>query len=165
MPWLLDTNVLSELNRPNPDKNIVSFISSQPTDLLMTSTLVVAEMQFGIEVCADPEKRRRLERGLERIDDFFAGRVLPASRSVLVMWTEMLYAARRSNRTLPPQDSLHAATSVANGCIVVSRDTRPYVLAGAPVYDPWSGLLHRRGESFALPDGEATYARARRLVP
>jgi predicted nucleic acid-binding protein len=58
--WLLDTNVLSELRRPKPDRKVVAFIAAQPLELLYVSAVTLAEIRFGIEVVADATKRAEL---------------------------------------------------------------------------------------------------------
>ncbi len=56
--WLLDTNVLSELRRPKPDRKVVSFVASQSLDFLYVSTVTMAEIRFGIEMQSDATLRR-----------------------------------------------------------------------------------------------------------
>jgi predicted nucleic acid-binding protein len=54
--WLLDTNVLSELRRPKPDRKVVTFIAAQPLELPYVSAVTLAEIRFGIEVVTDATK-------------------------------------------------------------------------------------------------------------
>lgn len=51
--WLLDTNILSELRRAKPDRNVVAFVAAQPLDRLYVSSVSFAEIRFGIERLAD----------------------------------------------------------------------------------------------------------------
>lgn len=51
--WLLDTNVISELRRPQADQRVVDFVASQPLEALFVSTVTLAEIRFGIELVAD----------------------------------------------------------------------------------------------------------------
>jgi toxin FitB len=48
--WLLDTDILSELRRPKPERKVVAFIAAQPLDVLYVSTVTLAEIRFGIEL-------------------------------------------------------------------------------------------------------------------
>lgn len=59
--WLLDTNVLSELRRKKPDRNVVAFVSSQPLDRLYVSIVTLAEIRFGIELLPDAPLRIQLQ--------------------------------------------------------------------------------------------------------
>ena len=57
MSWLLDTNVLSELRRPNPEPKVVAFVSGQPLEQLYISVVTLAEIRFGIELIHEPDRR------------------------------------------------------------------------------------------------------------
>ena len=67
--WLLDTNVLSELRRPKPERKVLAFVAAQPLDLLYVSAVTLAEIRFGIELVADAGRRAEL-------NDWFAHKVI-----------------------------------------------------------------------------------------
>ena len=58
--WLLDTNILSELRRPKPERKVLAFIAVQPLDLLYISSATLAEIRFGIELVSDASHRAGL---------------------------------------------------------------------------------------------------------
>ena len=58
--WLLDTNVLSELRRPKPERRVVAFIAAQPLACLYISVVTLAEIRCGIELLEDSALRARL---------------------------------------------------------------------------------------------------------
>jgi len=60
MAWLLDTNVLSELRRPNPHPSVVAFVASRPLIQLSISVITLAEIRFGIDLNGDPDRRAAL---------------------------------------------------------------------------------------------------------
>lgn len=75
--FLLDTNVLSELRRPRSEPGVVAFISRQLLNRLVTD-VTMAEIRFGIELVAEPERRSKLNDWLtNRVRPLFEGRVLP----------------------------------------------------------------------------------------
>jgi len=57
MAWLLDTNVLSELRRPRPEPKVVAFVDGRPLESLYISVVTAAEIRFGIELVAEPNRR------------------------------------------------------------------------------------------------------------
>ncbi|MBX3692880.1 PIN domain-containing protein [Dokdonella sp.] len=78
--WLLDTNVLSELRRPRPQKKVVNFIQGCSLDQLYVSTISFAEIRFGIEQVADAARRADLRHWLDqRLRPLFAQRTLEVS--------------------------------------------------------------------------------------
>jgi predicted nucleic acid-binding protein len=64
MAWLLDTNVLSELRRPRPDQKVVAFVTGSALDQLYISVVTLAEIRFGIELVAEPNRRAELNEWL-----------------------------------------------------------------------------------------------------
>ena len=75
MASLLDTNVLSELRRPNPEPEVVAFVAVQPLDQLYISVVTLAEIRFGIELGPEPSRRVAL-------NDWLAQNVRPCFISV-----------------------------------------------------------------------------------
>ena len=64
MAWLLDTNVLSELRRPRPEPRVVAFVVDRPLEQLFVSSVTLAEIRFGIELLAEPNRRAELNEWL-----------------------------------------------------------------------------------------------------
>lgn len=143
-PWLLDTNVLSELRRPRPEPRVVAFIGAQPLELLFVSAVTLAEIRFGIEQAGDAQRRADLNQWLaHRLRPMFEHRVLPVSEDVMLRWRLLVEAGRKSGHTCSQPDLIIAATALEYGLTVVSRDTAEFVRAGVPVLDPWADERHR----------------------
>jgi predicted nucleic acid-binding protein len=145
--WLLDTNVLSELRRPRPNAQVVSFVAAQPVPRLFVSAATIAEIRFGIELIADPARRADLTAWLAHtLRPLFEDRVVPISEDVLVRWRYVVEAGRKRGHTFSEPDVLIAASALVEQLVVVTRDVGQFVEAGAPVLDPWARQLLRPGE-------------------
>jgi toxin FitB len=84
MPWLLDTNILSEIRRPKPEPKVLSFIAACPLDELYISTVTLAELRFGIERLDASERRDKLNRWLTHtVRPMFNQRVLQVTEDIL----------------------------------------------------------------------------------
>ncbi len=138
MGWLLDTNILSELRRPKPDSNVVSFVASKPLDLLFVSIVTFAEIRFGIETVADATRRAELNDWLaHKVRPMFEQRALPVSEDVMFKWRLLVEDGRKAGHTYSQPDLIIAATALDHGLTVVSRDTSDFRRARVPVFDPW----------------------------
>ncbi|RTL90874.1 MAG: type II toxin-antitoxin system VapC family toxin [Hyphomicrobiales bacterium] len=138
--WLLDTNVLSELRRPNPNSAVVAFVAGKPLDHLFVSSVTFAEIRFGIECLADAGRRAELNDWLaNKVRPMFEGRVLPVSEDVMLRWRLLVEEGRKVRHTYSQPDLIIAATALRHGLTVVTRDTREFGRAGATVVDPWRG--------------------------
>ena len=136
--WLLDTNVLSELRRPKPERKVLAFVAAQPLELLYVSAVSFAEIRFGIERLADAGRRAELNDWLaQKVRPMFEQRVLAVSEDIMFKWRLLVEEDRKAGHTFSQPDLIIAATALHHGLTVVSRDTGDYQKASAPVYDPW----------------------------
>jgi predicted nucleic acid-binding protein len=136
--FLLDTNVLSELERPRPSPNVYAFIRRSALDSLYLSDVVLAEIRFGIENATSADRRNRLTMWLKDvIRPMFAGRILPVTEDVFLRWRWIVEVARRKGFTLDQSDSLVAATAGHHDLVVLTRDVEPFAQAEVDYLDPW----------------------------
>lgn len=140
--WLLDTNVLSELRRPQPDPQVVAFVDAQPAARLFVSTVSLAEIRFGIDLVADPVRRAELTAWLTHtLRPLFEGRVVPITEDVLVRWRQVVESGRKRGHTYSEPDIFIAAAALVEQLVVVSRDVGEFVEAGTPVLNPWTATF------------------------
>ena len=138
MAWLLDTNVLAELRRPRPDRNVVAFVAGQPMRSLFVSVASLAEVRFGIELIVEPTYRAELNHWLQHdLRPMFAGRVLPITEEIMLRWRILVEEGRKAGHTYPQPDLLIAATGIEHGLTVVTRDRRDYERTRVPILNPW----------------------------
>lgn len=136
--WLLDTNVVSELRRPRPDRNVVAFIRAQPLERLYISVVTLAEIRFGIERLDDTALRAAFSVWLaQQVRPMFEDRVLPVSEDVLFRWRLAVAEGRRTGHTYPQPDLFIAATALHYGMTVVTRDVAGFAPTGVSLLDPW----------------------------
>lgn len=135
MSYLLDTNVLSELRRRDPDPNVVRWLAARPASILHLSVLTLGEIRKGIEGLPDGDRKLRLLDWLEvELTNYFAGRILAVDAIVADRWGRLLAQAARP---LPAIDSLLAATALAHGLTLVTRNVKDFQHAGLVTLDPW----------------------------
>jgi predicted nucleic acid-binding protein len=138
--WLLDTNVLSELGRPKPEPKVLAFVGAQPLDRLYISTVTLAEIRFGIELVSDAGGRAELNAWLtHKVRPMFDERILAINEDVMFKWRLLVEEGRKAGHTFSQPDLIIAATALHFGLTVVSRDTKDYVCARVPVFNPWTG--------------------------
>ena len=136
--WLLDTNVLSELCRPRPSPRVVEFVSAQPLELLYVSVVTFAEIRFGIELVTSAARRTELNEWLEhKLRPMFDDRVVPITEEIMLKWWLLVEEGRKKRHTFSQPDLIIAATALHHGLTIVSRHTREYERANAPLVNPW----------------------------
>jgi predicted nucleic acid-binding protein len=136
--WLLDTNVLSELRRPRPERKVVAFVSAQPLEALYVSSVTLAEIRFGIELLPEANLRGELSDWLvHKVRPMFEERVLPVSEDVMFRWRLLVEEGRKVGHTFSQPDLIIGATALHHGLTIVSRDVTDYEKARVPVFNPW----------------------------
>jgi len=140
--WLLDTNILSELRRPKPERKVLAFVAAQPLELLYISTVTLAEMRFGIELLPDVARRSELNDWLaHKVRPMFQQRVLAITEDIMFKWGLMVEEGRKVGHTFSQPDLIIAATGQHHGLTIVSRDTADYDKAQVTVFNPWTDKL------------------------
>jgi predicted nucleic acid-binding protein len=137
--FLIDTNVLSEYNRPGgPDAGVKRWLETTDRQSQHVSIITLAEIQKGIELLAEGKRRAQLEQWLTQdLEVWFSGRVLPVDRQVAMRWASLVAQGSRTGRPLPTVDSLIAATALAHSLTVVTRNTKDFEGIGATTLNPW----------------------------
>lgn len=140
MNWLIDTNVISESRRSKPTPAVAQWISSIALTQSYTSAMVLAELVYGAAVVSDISKRLALQEWIEdAVRPWFDGRILAIDEATLVRWRILRRGAELGKQPAPAVDLLITATALEHGLSVATRDTAPFVAAGLPVFNPWTG--------------------------
>lgn len=135
---LLDTNVLSELMRPQPEEAVLRWMAAQPAATLHVSSVSYAEILFGIGLLSEGKRRRALAEQAEAMfAEDFAGRILNFDPAAAPAYAEIAGRRRRAGTPLQPLDALIAAIAQAHGATIATRD-RDLAGCGVPVIDPWT---------------------------
>ena len=135
MSYLIDTNVLSELRKRQPDANVVAWLEERPRQSLHLSVLSLGEIRKGIESVADAAFRQTLTDWLETdLPTYFVGRLLSIDAPVADRWGRVQATA---GRTLPVIDGLLAATALQHDLTLVTRNVKDFAGLGVPLIDPW----------------------------
>ena len=139
MPWLLDTNILSEIRRLKPEPRVLTFISDRPLEQLYISAVTLAELRFGIEILSEGSSRRHeLNDWLTNtIRPMFDQRVLQITEEIMFRWRILVEEGRKAGHTFSQPDLIIAATALHHGFTMVTRDRGDFERAGVAVVNPW----------------------------
>ena len=135
MTYLIDTNVLSELRRKEPNVGVAEWFSQRPATTLSVSVLTLGEIRKGIDMLPDNDRKFALLDWLEvDLPSFFIGRILAVDISVADRWGHLIAQA---GRPMPAIDSLLAATAIHHGLKLVTRNVHDFEFTGLEVINPW----------------------------
>ena len=136
---LIDTNVVSEPWKPAPDARVLAWLDAQAIETLFLSAITVAELRFGIAAMPEGKRRTVLHDRLEdEVLPLFSGRILPFDLEASRAYATLMAAARASGKAIAATDGYIAATALARGFSVSTRDVSPFEAAGLKVINPWA---------------------------
>ena len=131
--FLLDTNVVSELRRPHPNRAVLDWIVDVPAEQLFVSVVTIGEIQAGIEITGEQDvaKAEELELWLDRVLVSYG--VLPMDALALREWARLMH---RRSETIT-EDAMIAATAIVHRLTVVTRNVRNFRQFGVELQDPF----------------------------
>jgi toxin FitB len=136
--YLLDTNVLSEPARPEPDSRVLEWLNGQPQVDLVLSVLTVGEIEQGAERLSPGRKRDQLREWMNvDLPRRFRDRILPVDDRVARHWGRLSADGQKAGRPLPVIDGLLLATAAAHSLTFVTRNARDCADRGVPILNPW----------------------------
>lgn len=135
MKFLVDANVLSEATKSEPSSRALDWLRRHEREIAV-DPIILGEIRFGILLLPAGKRRRRLERwfesGVARIH------CLVWDEATGLRWAALLAELRAAGLAMPIKDSLIAATALAHGLAVVTRNRRDFEKAGVGVVDPFA---------------------------
>jgi predicted nucleic acid-binding protein len=139
LKFLLDTNVLSEARRLEPNRGVLRWLDKIDEDRAFIIVVSLAEIRRGVALMENGRGRIALAGWLSRdLPDRFAGRVLPVDEQTAFAWGELMAEAKRRGSGLASMDGLLAATALAHDLTLATRNIGDFRNLGIKLYDPWS---------------------------
>lgn len=134
MPYLLDTNVVSELRKSRPDRRVAAWFASVPDDSVHLSVLVIGEIRQGVERLRprDPDRARALDDWLRTLLTIYEERIVPISSEIAEEWGRL-----NVPNPLPVVDGLLAATARVHRWTLATRNAKHVEPTGVQLVNPF----------------------------
>lgn len=133
--YLLDTNVISELTRETPDPRVVNFLTER--DDVWVSSILIHEVEFGVRLLPQGDRRNRLSAMQEAILSGYSDRILALDKSGAEWAAEFRASARRSGYTVDLGDALVAGVARANELALATRNVSDFKHLDIEILNPW----------------------------
>ena len=139
MSWLLDTCALSEYAKKAPAPEVIAWLDEQDEASLFISVITLGEIEKGILKLrkTDPRRSQKLTAWLGKVEQRFAGRILPLDATALHVWAQIAAYTELAGQPLPVMDGLLMATAQCHGLTVVTRNVQDFALY-PQVFNPWA---------------------------
>ena len=136
--FLLDTNIPSELVRPQPEPKVKTWIAAQKLDTLFISTVSFGELRKGIFLRSPGKRRTELEAWIETdLSILFSGRILSVTRSIAERWGVLEGQRQLAGKPLNMPDGQIAATALEHRLTLVTRNVKDFAGLDIMIFNPW----------------------------
>lgn len=143
MKYLLDTCVLSELIKKQPDLKVEEWISRINESDLFISVLTIGELHKGIAKLPDSIKKSELHKWVSHdLESRFQSRIIDIDLKTSTIWGKIMAESELKGRTMPAIDSLIAATGISHNLVVVTRNTKDMEISNVDLFNPWIEVEH-----------------------
>ncbi len=137
---ILDTNVVSELMRPTPERMVLRWFSSQAAEDLHVTTVTMAEVLYGIELISSARRRDVVRAGVEKMfGEVLADRILAFEERAALAFAQIASARRRQGKHISGVDAQIAAIARVHGATLATRNTYIFEGCGVRLVNPWEG--------------------------
>jgi predicted nucleic acid-binding protein len=137
--FILDTNFISELRKPRPNKGCLDWFGRQDVGKLYLTTVTMAEIAQGIFMRElDAERDDLMDWFENRLPRQFAGRILTLDEKAVLVYGRIATQSRKKGLNRPVLDALIAAITLANNCSVVTRNKRDFDGLGVKIVNPFT---------------------------
>ena len=134
----LDTKVLSETLKPLPNAAVVAWMAAQPRSTLFTTTVVEAEILYGVAVLADGARKTQLQAALKAIfTEDLSGQVIPFDRDCAEAYAGIAANRKNSGQPISQFDAMIAAATASRGAMLATRNLRDFADCGIRLINPW----------------------------
>jgi len=137
MKYLLDTCIISELIKPEPNQCVSEWITSSDEIKLLTTVFTLGEIRKGINRLAKGKRQEQLNDWFQEIIYWSEGRILSFDEGCANNWGVLLAQSEAKGRLLPIVDSMIAAIAITHQCCIVTRNVGDFSGLGISVINPW----------------------------
>ena len=135
---LLDTNVISELMRPKPNPGVLAWADGLDPEAVAITAMNEAEILHGLARLPAGQRQLRLQLSWEAlVAELFSGRIWPFSSEAAHWYAEVLRRRERLAQPMATADAVIAATVLANGVPLATRDVHDFAEIGLTLINPW----------------------------
>jgi predicted nucleic acid-binding protein len=135
---ILDTNVLSELLRPSPARQVEAWLSTQDGTQVYFTTIGEAELRHGVAIMPAGKRRAELAKAIEgMLSDDFRDRILSFDRAAARAYAAIAAERRAAGRPISQFDCQICAIARANDAVIATRNTADFEGCGVVLFDPW----------------------------
>lgn len=135
---ILDTNIISEMMKPYPSDNLISWLDQEDVSKLYITTITIAEISYGINALPEGNKKVLIAEAFSRtIMSGFELRIYPFDESSAYLYGKIMADRKKKGRPLSIPDGQISAIALSRNCTVATRNVNDFVNSGIDIVNPF----------------------------
>jgi predicted nucleic acid-binding protein len=136
---ILDTNIISEMMKPLPSQELLSWMDRQATDILYLTSISIAEIMYGLGVLPKGKRRSDLEQAFSSVKkEAFMGRILSFDEKSADFYGELMGNSKMKGRVMSFCDGQIAAIVKQHGFCLATRNIKDFSHCGIMLINPFA---------------------------
>lgn len=138
MSYLLDTCVVSEFMRRQPEPRVIRWVDGIPEDKLFLSVITIGEIQRGIARLPESHRKTELQTWMaDGLIERFGQRALELDTATMLLWGSITARLASAGQPMPAMDSLIAASALRHSLTLATRNVPDFLPCGVQTVNPW----------------------------
>lgn len=129
--------MVSEIARLRPDANVLTWYTAHDEELALSS-IVIAEISYGVERVRPDERGPRLGEALDRLMQRHSARIFGFNETTALIYGRIMGAAKRQGRLMSIPDGMIAAIALEHGAPLATRNASHFQIPDLQLIDPWT---------------------------
>jgi len=137
MKYLLDTCVISEFTKSQPENRVLDWLQTTQAETLFLSVINIGEIKKGVYKLSASNRKQALRLWLSVLLENYRDRILPIDLAIIENWSTIVANAEKSGQPVASMDSLIAATAYTHHLTLVTRNERDFAACNITMINPW----------------------------
>ena len=137
MKYLIDTCVISELMKSQPNVDVINFLQSIDESKIYISSMTIGELHKGIQKLPESKRRSELLLWIDSVEEEFEDKILGFNKEVSIIWGQLMAQLENRGYRMSAFDSIICATSLYNNCCLITRNVKDFEKSGIEIINPW----------------------------
>ncbi len=135
---ILDSNVVSEIMRPQPETRVIAWLDRQPRQSVWVTTITILEVRFGLLTMPAGKRRDAYTQGFENILDRLDRRIASFDLDAAQHASDLMASRKLKGIPREDRDTMIAGIVLANHATLATRNTSHFDDLSSPLINPWT---------------------------
>jgi len=137
MTYLLDTNIISEIQKPKANHGVITFLDSIKASQMHISSITIAAISYGINRLPKGKKKKNLKQNFNKIKATFSSRIIPFTEDTAEAYGAVMARREKNGIIVDAFDTMLIAQAKIFGLIIITRNEKHFLNEEVKIINPF----------------------------